>query len=739
MATGFSSRRLRCVILKVSASCAGAALAFGPAGVALAQSAASGNVAGDASESSGTVALPAVRVQASAQKLPGDLPAAYAGGQVARGAQYGVLGQQDNIDMPFSMTSYTSKLIESQQARNLGDVVANDPAVRTGLGYGNFSEVFVVRGFPLDGDDISLNGLYGIVPRQLVSTDVLERVDVFRGANSFVNGVPPGSSAIGGGINLQLKRADDKPLTRVTLQGSGSGEFGTHVDVGRRFGANDQFGFRVNASGLGGQTSVDGEHRRSGVASVSLDYRGDKVRLYGDFVYQRQSITDGRSVVYVGGNEIPSVPSATHNFAQPWSYSALEDTIGIVRAEYDFLPGWTAYVSAGIHHDNEHGDYASPNYVSPTQTSASRLGVAYKADGEAGEAGVRGHFSTGPVSHAVSAGVSLTHLETRSAYDMSYPPYATSLYDTVDVPRPAAAFSGGNLADPGVVSRTLMRSAALADTLGFLHDRVLFTVGARVQQLHVNSYDYSGALSAAYDQSATTPVFGLVVKPWQHVAIYANRTEALAQGGQAPNTALNAGQMLAPYRSRQIEAGAKYDTDRYGASLAVYQIEQPSAYVNSTTLIYGTDGTQRHRGIELSVYGEPAKGVRLIGGGTLIDATLRNTNGGLTDGNRPIGVPRYLFNLNGEYDVPTVPGLTLMGRITYTGRQYLDTANKLSIPSWTRFDVGARYARRILGHNTEWRAMLLNVANRAYWSSATGGYLTMGTPRTLLLSVSTDF
>ncbi|RDU94627.1 TonB-dependent receptor [Trinickia dinghuensis] len=683
-------------------------------------------------------ALPAITVKGKAEALPGDYAPTYAGGQVARGADYGVLGKQDNLDMPFSVTSYTSQLIEDQQARTLADVVANDPAVRSAFGFGNFSQEFIVRGFPLDGDDIALNGLYGIVPRQLVMTEALERVDVFKGANSFVEGVPPSSSGVGGGIDLQLKRADDKPLTRVTFSGTASGEVGTHVDVGRRFGSRDQFGIRVNSAVGGGETSIDGEHRRDAMTSVSLDYRGDKLRLYGDFIYQRERITDGRSVVYVGGNSIPAVPSPSYNYSQAWNYSTLEDTIGMVRAEYDFLPGWTAYASAGVHHDNEGGQYESPTFVSPTSTTGYRLGVPYKADGVAGEAGVRGRFATGQVTHRISAGVSISHLNTYSAYSMSST-FPTSLYDTPQVPLPATAFAGGNLSNPGLTSTTLMRSAAIADTLGLLNDRVLLTAGARYQKLHVDDFGYTGAVSSIYDQSATTPVFGLVVKPWQHVSFYVNRTEALSQGGQAPNTARNANQVLSPYRSRQVEAGVKYDANRYGASFAMYQIDQPSAYVDPTTNIYGTNGDQRHRGIEASVYGEPIKGVRLIAGGTVIDARLRGTQGGLDDGNEPIGVPRYLFTLNGEWDIPELKGVTLMGRATYTSKQYLDAANQLSIAPWTRFDVGARYRRKVFGHETELRAMVLNVANHAYWSSALGGYLTQGAPRTVMLSLSTDF
>jgi iron complex outermembrane receptor protein len=684
--------------------------------------------------------LPAVTVKGTAEPLPGDFPPAYPGGQIARGGQFGLLGDQMMIDVPFSMTSYTSKAIEDTQAHSVADLLAHDPAVRPAFGFGNFSEVFVIRGFQLNGDDISLNGLYGITPRQLVAVDVLERVDVFKGANAFLNGASPTGSAIGGGINLELKRADDKPLTRVTVEGSGSGELGTHVDVGRRFGSDGQFGIRVNGAIRGGETSIDDEFRHNTSTAVSLDYRGDKLRLYGDFLYQRKNIDQGRSTVSVTGPIVPDVPSATHNWAQPWTQSTLEDTVGIARAEYDFLPGWTAYAEGGAHHAHENGTYSSPTFNAITGTTATRGDVLRTTDALSAQAGVRGRFATGPVTHLVAAGFAITSLEDREAFAFSAP-FATSLYGGGVVPEPAAtSFVAGSFSDPGLADRILTRSVAVSDTLGFLNDRVLFTIGARHQQLHQNNYTVgTGTLSGTFDQSINTPLFGLVVKPASNVSIFANRAESLAPGQTAPFGAANVGQTLAPNRTKQYELGTKYDTNRFGAELSLFQIEQPTAYTDSATNVFGTNGTQRNRGIEMSVYGEPVKGVRLLAGATLLNAKQLDTNGGLTDGFRPVGVPSYLFNVNAEYDLPWVPGVTVNAAWIHTSGQYLDAANTLAIPAWDRFDLGARYTTTVYKHTTTFRATVENVTNKAYWASTTGAYLTQGKPRTFLMSVTADF
>ncbi|WP_322045661.1 TonB-dependent receptor [Paraburkholderia sp. J67] len=682
--------------------------------------------------------LPTVSVKAQREALPGDLAPAYAGGQVASGASIGVLGKQKMIDVPFSVTSYTSKLIQDQQAQTIADVVQNDPAVRTALGYANFSQTYIIRGFQVYSDDVGLDGFYGLTPRQMVDTGAIERVDIFKGASAFVNGAAPGGTGVGGTINVQTKVADDKPIARVTVEGSASGELGTHVDVGRRFGENDQFGIRVNQTVVGGSTAVQNQDNHSQQTAISLDYRGDKLRLYADFLYQKNNITGGRSGVFVDGDDMPSTPSASYNYAQPWTYSKQEDTVGMLRGEYDLAPNWTAYAGVGSRHTTELGEYSTITYDEGA-AEAYRMGDTLKENAISAQLGVRGKFDLGPVSNQVNAGWQINRVAEYGAYDMSgY--FPTTLTNTQVVAFPSASYSGGSFDDPGLTSSTLMRSFVVSDTLGFFQNRLLFTVGARHQNIVENNYNYGTESEySPYNESATTPILGLVYKLQPNLSIYANRAESLVEGGTAPDTAANAGQVMAPFRAKQYEAGVKYDANHYGAALAVYQIKQQVAYTNSVTNIYETDGVQRHRGVEFSMYGEPVKGLRLIGGASYIDAKLMDTGDSSQDGNRPVGVPAWTLNANLEYDVPQVHGLTLMGRAIWTSSQYLNTANTQKIPSWTRFDVGARYKTQVLKHDTSFNVMVTNLANRSYWSSALGGYLTQAEPRTAWFSVTTDF
>lgn len=303
---------------------------------------------------------------------------------------------------------------------------------------------------------------------------------------------------------------------------------------------------------------------------------------------------------------------------------------------------------------------------------------------------------------------------------------------------------GGDINDPGIVGKTINRSVALSDTVGFVDDRILVTYGLRKQTLKVDGWNYKGTRSAAYDESITTPVYGIVLKPWDNVSLYANRIEGLAQGPTAPASAggspvANAGEVFAPARSKQVEAGVKYDHGTFGASLGVYRIEKPSDGYTNADNVYVRQGTQRNRGVEMNIYGEPIDGLRLLAGATVMDTELRDTKNGANDGNRAIGVPKFQYNLGADWDVPGLQGVALNARMLHTGGQYVNEANTLSIPAWNRFDLGARYSFDVEQRAITLRANLENVANTNYWAPANGGYLSQGEPRSLKVSATVDF
>ncbi len=64
-------------------------------------------------------------------------------------------------------------------------------------------------------------------------------------------------------------------------------------------------------------------------------------------------------------------------------------------------------------------------------------------------------------------------------------------------------------------------------------------------------------MGARYKESAPTPAVAFLVKATDRASVYANYIEGLSQGAMAPNTAENAGEVFAPYRTKQKEVGVR--------------------------------------------------------------------------------------------------------------------------------------------------------------------------------------
>ncbi|HAT7514052.1 TPA: TonB-dependent receptor plug domain-containing protein, partial [Kluyvera ascorbata] len=348
-----------------------------------------------------------------------DLVPAYLDGQIAHGGRLGMLGEQKAMDVPFNVIGYTSKLVQDQQAKTVADVVKNDAGVQAVQGYGNFAETYRIRGFKLDGDDMTMGGLSGVVPRQVMDTQMLERIEVFKGANALVNGAA--SSGVGGMINLEPKRAEDIPTTRLGVDYTSDSQVGGSLDLGRRFGDDNQFGARVNVLHREGEGRIDNDKRRTTLASLGLDYRGDRLRSSLDFGYQKKNFHGGEMGVGVANiAAIPAVPDATKSYAQKWGFSDIENEFGMVKTEYDLTDNWTTYAGLGAQHAHEIGTYAAPKLTNVNgNATVGRLDTNRIIDSFSGMGGIRGSFNTGVVSHKVNVGYSAQIRRDATAWRMS--------------------------------------------------------------------------------------------------------------------------------------------------------------------------------------------------------------------------------------------------------------------------------------------------------------------------------
>ncbi|MGP4957757.1 TonB-dependent receptor [Pseudomonas helleri] len=682
--------------------------------------------------------LPETRVEGE-MDLPSELPPSYAGGQVAYGSRVGLLGNKDFMETPFSTVSYTEKYIADRQAQNITQVIAaTDPAVFSNGLTGTFSENYSIRGFASNISDVTIGGLYGVAPYYRISPEMYERIEVLKGPSALLNGMPPGGS-VGGAVNLVPKRAGNEPLTRFTGTYMSDAQFGGHLDVGRRFGEDQQFGVRFNGVYRDGDGAVDHQKLKAELTSLGLDWRGERARLSAD-LYESEDRVRGqnRGINLASGVTVPKPPKSDTLLNPDWAYVQTKDHGAIVRGEYDLTDDLMAYAAFGTSETryvysgtmlatvfNEAGDF---------KTSMGQLKM--ELEKTSGEAGLKGNFQTAAIKHQWS--INATHYgDTQKDYGRRQVPGAdwiTNIYNPVWGPAADKSF-------PYIAhSETRLTSYGVADTLSVLEDQVQLTLGVRRQQVLTDTFSVStGARTGRYDEAATTPAAALLVKLTDNISVYANYIEGLSKGATAPMTAANAGDVFAPYKSKQKEVGLKLDLGDFTHTLSLYEIKRPSSYTDPDTNVFSFGGEQRNRGIEWGFFGAPLNDVRLMGGVAHVDPKLTKTAGGINQGKTATGLPKLQGKLGVEWDTPVIDGLTLTANATSVSKQYINADNSQSIPGYTIFDVGTRYTTHLASRPITLRGSVTNVTNKAYWGTPLLSSLGLGAPRTVELSASVDF
>jgi len=617
------------------------------------------------SESDGqpATALETIRVVASADASATGLMEAYVGGQVASGGRVGIFGNQKNLDTPFNLTSYTNQYIQERQAKSVGDVLKADPSVRVGRGYGNFQENYYIRGFNLGSDDTAYNGLYSILPRQYIPTELFERVEVLKGASSFLNGAMPSNGGIGGAINLLPKRAGNEPLNRVTVGTDFNGGY-ISSDISRRFGEDQQFGVRVNTAYHGGDTPVDDEEKSLGLVSVGLDYRGDRLRLSGDMGYSNNRLTATRPSVTLGSGitSIPTPVDSSSNYAQKWSYSNEEDYFGSYRAEYDLTDAITAYAAYGFRHGQEQNSLGNVTLTNANTGDSTfyRFDNARVDMVNTGEVGIRGKLDTGSVQHNLVLSASAFQQNTRNAYFMDWAnQLATNIYQPVQYDQPEALnplFRGNDMDSPKLTTRTRLRSIAIGDNLKAFDDKLIVMLGGRYQTIIQDTYQYDNkGKNPSYDESKFTPALGLTYKITPEISVYGNYIESLAKG--LSNTTANVTTTLKPFVAKQKEVGTKYENGVIGATLSLFDINKQRG-IKDANGVFSDGGEYVHRGVEFTTYGKLTDDITVLGGATWMHAKQEDTGSVTYDGNYEVGVPKFQANLGADWKLPVAQDIS---------------------------------------------------------------------------------
>lgn len=568
-----------------------------------------------------------------------------------------------------------------------------------------------VRGFsPLSAGNARLDGLYfdkqGLLPETLVAD---ERIRVGMSALGFPFPAPTGI------VDFALRRPGDKAgLTSMFTVGP-FGTRGAEAD-GRLPAADGRFGL---AAGLlyRADESFPGVTQRISEFSVMPQWTPNKDLELRVFL-SRRDLGDAKILPTIyPAQEVPTRIDR-HYFGQDWARetSYVEDYGLFVKA---LLAGWTW--RAGVFHslNNVEQSYADLYVDAQPDGSARHFIVAesgQKAGSTSGEIEISRAWAGDPWEQSVV--FSLRGRDVNSLYggtdqvDLGMARIGT----VMPVARPNFAVG------PKSVDRIDQLSGGGAYTLRRAH---LFEVSAGIQ---TTSYRReidgpTGQITRRND----TPWLGnasatATVTP--KLTLFSAYTRGLEDSGTAPNEAVNRGEILEAARTWQAEVGAGYVvTHNLQLAATAFDVTKPYFGIGENAS-FERLGSERHKGVELSLAGDLLSGLRLVAGAYLMSPEVTAVSAPPGEvGKRPIGQSSVLYDVSLDYRPASWPRLSFDVHVVGSGQQAASLDNRLHVPASIAVDLGARY-RFSMGHvPATLRVQVINVTDEFTWYVASDGGL----------------
>jgi iron complex outermembrane receptor protein len=696
----------------------------------------------------------------AAQAADTELPAVTVTGEDTSGyqvnsASVGGFDATPLLDTPASISVINEALIKDQQARLLSEVLKNDASVGESYAPVGYYENFVVRGFSLNSaSSYKINGRT-ITGEQNVGLENKQQVELLKGLSGLQSGV----SEPGGLVNYVTKRPTDVRSVTVSTDDRGSGYLAT--DVGGFFGSEQQFGLRANVAHEDLHSYVEHTNGQRDFASLAFDWNiSPDALLQLDAEYQTKEQRSAPGYQLLGGTSLPHHASPKKLLAhQSGSKPVTTDALNLNgNFEYRFSDTWKGNISAsrsrvviddyssfawGCYGSASCASATVPNYFSPEgdyDIYDFRNPDDTRRNDEV-QATFTGTFDTGGLGHELSVGTSAFRrvVDKRDAINV--------MIGSANIDREPADFAryDGPLNDS--YRRLDSRQYGL-----FFNDRISFNeqwqtvLGGREVRLDEETFDSQGDTTRHTQRYVFLPQAALIYKLVENLSLYTRYSKGLSLGGEAAWFTTNAYEILAPTVSRQIEAGIKYDWQRISLAAALFQIRQAYQYSRPNddgTFTFTQQGEQKNTGLELSANGWASQRLQISASVAAIRARVSDSGTPAYEGHQAINVPTLRASLYGDYALPWVDGLALLGGVQYSGSKYANRQGEVQTGAYAIFNVGGRYSTRIDGYDTVFRLTVDNVFDKRYWRDAGeymgDGYLFQGAPLTARLSASINF
>ena len=665
---------------------------------------------------------------AAAQQAQPAQPAAQTvtvtGGKPAGTASVAGFGDVPTSKLPMSVISLSTSQLQDAAIQSLADITRLDASIGDAYNSAGYWSNLSVRGFILDNrfnyrrDGLPINA------ETHIALDNKQAIEVLKGAS----GIQAGTSAPGGLVNLVVKRPV-AGLRTAMLGWAEDNSWTLAMDLSDR--SANGFGWRVNAaaSELDPQLrAAKGSKRLVALAGDVALGRGGKLEAEVEWSRQSQPSQAGFSLL---GNRLPdahAIDPRTNLNNQPWSLPVvLQGSTGSLRWSQELTPDWRVTVhgmAQRLKSDDRvafpFGCSAENNYDRYCSDGSFDL-YDFRSEGErrdtdAIDASLAGRATIAGMVHRVTLG--LLH----SRYEATFNRQA---YNWVGV----GTTDGTTItpADPTLTDENTQRDERstelrLQDAVEITKDLSLWA-GLRHTRLDRASVRTDGSRGTRYDQSFTTPWLALSHAVGASGTVYASWGRGI-ESEVVPNRARynNPGRALPALKSRQVELGYKQRGDNVDAGVAVFEVRRPAwADIGScdddNTCTRRADGEARHRGLEADIDWR-AGAWNLRASAMALQARRRGSADASVEGKRPTNVPDLALKTQATYNVGALPGLALLGFVTYEGDRAVLPDNSIRIGGWTRVDLGVRYATTLGGRTMTLRAGVDNVADRRAWKES---------------------
>ena len=658
-----------------------------------------------------------------------------AGSFKSNSVQVGTFRDMAPIDVPQTSNVITREVLDAQAANGIFGALRNTAGVTRSQLNGSTYDNISIRGILVENRyNYRLNGSLPVINLVDIPLESKARVEVLKGASSLYYGFVPPS----GIVNLVTKRAGKDPVTTVAVSANQYGSAGVHIDLGRRYGEQQQVGVRINAGGGREDIGVDNYSGNRGFVTAAFDLRASRGLSFKlDLEHYRKRVTEQALIdipaAVAGVITLPAVPDAKLNLGGEWQKYDANATNLLFRTDYALSDDWGVLFEAGkarTERDRDFARFRNFNLATGEGTLNTSFSRGQWWENENYRAELFGRLQSGPVMHELSFGYTANERpqDAGKALTASGASFNQSqnLYNPRPVPQrsPTTAFGANPL--------------TIKDRGWYISDRLL--IGSNWQaMLGARSSRYENVSpSARYEADKVTPSASLIFKPVSRLSVYGSYLEALEESGTAPVGTVNEGTVLAPVLSKQKEIGVKAEVAQ-GVLLqaAYFDIKRPSA--TTTNNVFVMNGLAHYKGLEFAASGEATKQLALVASAVFMNAEQLNAANAATFGKVPENTPERTASLFAEYRLQDVPGLALSGGVYYVGPRAVNDANQAFIDSYVTLSAGARYITRAAGARVTYQAVVDNAAGKNYWATAGNGLLGVGVPRTLKLTAKMEF